>query len=198
MKNVSLQASAIEVINKEFLDLTHGTIDEPKVKKVNSPDEFEAFVQQVTSLRVQKPTNQNHTSSRSHLIIFLTSKENPKGRIVFADLAGFENPKDKENMNETKFINSSLMQLNQVLLSISRKQVPNYNANPLTLFLKPYLSSNSRTLMLYHVSKESLKKGLEYIKDIVASHKDTKRKAGQISQQKESKNLRREPHSMRI
>lgn len=99
-----------------------------------------------------------------------------KDPIIFVDLAGFESAKGKENVKESQFINRSLFELNQVLLSISQKCIPNFNANPLTLFLKPFLNSNSQTLMLYHVSKNSIKVGFEYIKDVVSKQKDVKRK----------------------
>lgn len=184
LSKFSFQATAIEVADKHIFDLTTGVkvqmekMNKPAERKINTPEEFDAFSDQMTRIRLQKATNQNQTSSRSHLIFVLTAQNNPKSQILFADLAGFENSKGKENLSETKFINTTLMELNQVLLSVSRREIANYNANALTSFLKPYLSSNSQTVMFYHVSKESIKKGLEYIKDIVASHKaPQKRKA---------------------
>lgn len=191
-----LQATTIEVTDKNIFDLTTGNKkpmtknDKPTVKEINTPGEFDAFVEQMTRIRLQKATNQNQTSSRSHLIFVITARNNPKCQILFADLAGFENSTGKENLGETVFINKTLMELNQVLLSVSRKQIANFQANALTSFLKPYLGSNSQTMMLYHISKESIKKGLEYIKDIVASHKTPLKRPSPNSQQSNSKILK--------
>lgn len=174
-----LNVTVIELTDKNKYDLVDGvkielTNQQPKVKIIQTFEEFKLLVQKITSIRAQKPTNQNHTSSRSHLIFILTVQDKD-APIVFADLAGFESAKDKENMHETKYINSTLSQLNQVMLNISRNQIADYGANELTKFLKPYLKKSTLTLMLYHLSKDSVQTGLEYVKDVVPSRKPEKR-----------------------
>lgn len=177
LKHGTLVLSAIEITYKECFDLITGIkvpIDKmtTNTEHVRSTVEFDQVVQNVLSLRDQKRTNQNATSSRSHLIIKISIKGKPNC-IVFGDLAGFENGKNKENIPETQFINSYLSGFNQLMLSLARNKVPNFKANNLTSFLQPYLNSN--TLILYHVSKKSLKTGLETMKNTVASQKGTKR-----------------------
>lgn len=178
----TLHVSAIEITETHKYDLTKGRkiqldkMDKPTAKKITSIENFNALLQQVIALRTQKSTNQNLNSSRSHLMFSFTMEGTSKNAIAFVDLAGFESPRDKENIRETQFINKSLFELNQVLASVSKKTVPNFNANPLTMLLKPFLNSTSLNLMLYHISKDSIHTGLEYIKDIVATQKDFKRK----------------------
>lgn len=93
------------------------------------------------------------------------------------DLTGFERPKGKENASESLFINSSLSHLNNVLINIARNQVVNYKLCALTKMLQPHLSASSRMLMFYHLASHSVRKGLEYIKDVTASSKILKRSA---------------------
>lgn len=180
----SIQVSAIELIGPDVFDVISGIkvpiqkLDKPSDEMITTTDEFDLLVQQVIAIRAQKATNQNITSSRSHLIFVIKLRENT---IVFADLAGFESPKGKENIDETKFINVTLYELNQVLLGISRGGHLNHSANSLTKFLQPYLQAKSQTLMLYHVLKNSVHKDLEYIKDVVASQRAPKRDSRNIN-----------------
>lgn len=193
-----LHVSALEIADANTYDLSKrkknrlNSMDKPSAKKIKLMTEFNTLLEQVLKLRTQKPTNQNLSSSRTHLIFVMTMEGQATNPIVFVDLAGFESPKDKENIDETKFINKSLFDLNQVLVNISQNKIPNFNANPLTKFLKPFLNAKCHTQMLYHVKKDSIKFGLEYIMDIVASQKDSKRKVSNAVQ-KESKIPKREP-----
>lgn len=146
-------------------------------KLVKSNEDFLEIVSVISSRRQQKQTDQNVTSSRSHLFITLKTDILAMNEFVLVDLAGFERPKGKENAPESLFLNSSLSHLNTVLINIARNQVINYKLCALTKFLGPYLSASSRTLMLYHLAPHSVKKGLEYIKDIAASSKILNRNA---------------------
>lgn len=169
-----ITVSAIEIIGSDMYDVSSGNKkqfekrNELTTKMIASNDDFQQMVEQVIAVRAQKATNQNKTSSRSHLVFLIKMEDKA---IVFADLAGFESPKGKENIDETKFINSTLSALNHVLISLSRGETPAYTANSLTKLLKPYLQPNAKTLMLYHVVKNSVLKDLNYIKDIVATQK---------------------------
>lgn len=96
-----------------------------------------------------------------------------KSKIAFVDLAGWENAKEKE-VQETKFINKSLNDLNSNLMNISKGNLV-VATTKLTKILKPYIVGNSNVCMLYHISKKNFKKGLENIKDVVASTKIMKR-----------------------
>lgn len=172
----SIQVTALEQFGDDTYNLIENRfkIDQeskPIVSSIDSNDGLGILMNQIVSLRKQSSTNQNKTSSRSHLLVILATEGSDK-KLVFLDLAGFERPQGKENTNETNFINSSLSKLNFVLMNMARGQIVDYKVSPLTKFLEPYLKSSKQTLMLYHVPKHSAKKGLEYIKDIVASNRN--------------------------
>lgn len=182
-----LHVSCLEITDVNTFDLSKGTKTQlnglPTAKKIKSINEFNTFLDKVLAMRTQKPTNQNSTSSRSHLIFSMTMEGKTKNPIVFVDLAGFESPNGKENIHETQFINKSLFTLNQLFVNISQHKVSNWTANALTKFLKPILNENCHVQMLYHVRNGSIKSGLEYIKDVVSSRKQLKRKGPNINQQ---------------
>ncbi|XP_031639729.1 protein claret segregational-like, partial [Contarinia nasturtii] len=188
LKCGTIVLTVFEIIDKDRFDLIVNdgikirmTNDsKPNTKQIQSSDEFSQTFQQVLALRAQKSTDQNATSSRSHLIVKISLKNN-SNCIVFADLAGFESAKNKENLSETQFINSSLSGFNQVMLSMSRNEKPNFKANTLTKCLQPFINANA--VMFYHVNAYSMKTSLEMIKDIMASQKGQKRLKPQASSQ---------------
>lgn len=178
--NKSICLNAIELVGDESYDLLNdGTklVERVTEKLVNSIDDFVQFLSVITSLRKQNQTDQNATSSRSHLIITFKTNSLAANEFVMVDLAGFERPKGKENASQSLFINSSLSHLNNVLMNIARNQVVNYKLCALTKCLQKHLQASSRTLMFYHLAPNSAKKGLEYIKNIAASSKVLKRSA---------------------
>lgn len=193
-KKQQICVTAVELFGKNVFDLIDNgeqAKDEFHTEIIATCDEFGSLISKVISLRKQKETNQNKTSSRSHLFIIFSLEGNAGKKLVFADLAGFENPKGKENSEETQFINSSLSSLNTVLLSISRKEVVNYRLSALTKLLEPYLKNAKGTIMLYHLPSHSVKKGLEYIKDLVVSSRSlNKRSASDTAAQNERRVLR--------
>lgn len=101
LRSNAINISAIEFINKTTFDLVEGKKTElekrcnPKIKTIRTVEELRVVVKSVLKLRVQKSTNQNFTSSRSHLILVI-SIEGKSGRMIFADLAGFESGKEKK------------------------------------------------------------------------------------------------------
>lgn len=177
----AFNVSIVENIGNDLFDIISGnkmkisTIEEAKRKPIRSASDFNQLLVQTLKIRSQKSTNQNKTSSRSHLIFILCLEDISSGKLMLVDLAGWEDPNNKENFEETKFINSSLSSLNTVFEKISKKQPPSYDSKLAKLF-KPYLISASKTCILYHVSKIDMKKGLENIKNIVTSIKELKRK----------------------
>lgn len=179
----TINVSAVEVVKAELFDLTIGEkikITQAKnaqKKSISSLLDFNHLVSKVLEMRLQKSTDQNSTSSRSHLIFYLSIANHSNSDMAFIDLAGWESPNDKENHDETKFINSSLSGLNTVLGQTAKKQHASFDTMLAKLF-KPYLTGTSKTCMLYHVSSTSIKKGLENIKNVVPSNLEgTKRKA---------------------
>lgn len=173
--------SIVENIGNDLFDIISGskikisTIDGANGILIRSASAFNQLLVQMLKIRSQKSTNQNETSSRSHLIFNLRLEGDTNGKLTFVDLAGWESPNNKDNLNETIFINSSLTSLNTVFEKISKKQPPSYDST-LAKFFKPYLTSTSKICMLYHVSKDDVKKGFENVKNIVASNKEVKRR----------------------
>lgn len=175
-KNINV--SVVELDGNIIYSLTNGKSKIQKVltapkANIGSLTDFNSLVEKVLKIRNQKRTNQNATSSRSHLVFYF-SIENSPADMAFIDLAGFESPDLKENINETKFINKSLFGLNMVLENITRGILPSYDSD-LSKIFRPYLTKGSKTCLLYHISNISAKKGLEYIKNVAASSKTAKR-----------------------
>lgn len=174
----SIIVEAIELYGNDRYDmLDNGRIIIKKATKmlIETNDRFSFLAKDLLSNRKQKSTDENTTSSRSHVLIIISTSEHLESKLVFADLAGFEKMKGKENVPETQFINSTLSNLNTALLNISRNQTASFKSSHLTRELEPYLKLSTRILMLYHLSLHSVKKGLDYIKDVVASRKISNR-----------------------
>lgn len=165
------------MIENDIFDIVSGRkvkiskFGEEERKEIRSASEFNDRLSKTLEIRSQDSTDQNNTSSRSHLILNF-SFYNSNGNLIFIDLAGWESPKNKKNVEQTKFINSSLTSLTTVFEKIAKKEVPSYDSK-LATFFKPYITATSSTkmCMLYHVSKKDMKKGLENIKNVVASNK---------------------------
>lgn len=189
-----LKITAVEIKDNKIFDV--GSDGQTLLKWIDATqvlihtlDEFSSFVKNILTHRTQKATDQNSTSSRSHLIVKID--RGLSASIAFVDLAGFESPKAKENHAETQFINSTLTELNNVLIKVSRQETPTCSSM-LTKILKRYLT-NSQTIMLYHVKKIALKKGLETIKDVVACNKAAKRRKSPVLQSIENNMKRIKP-----
>lgn len=175
----TIEIFAIELIDKNLFDIINGTkvsiqkISDATLKEIRSVDNFNVIISSVLKARKQYSTNQNATSSRSHLMIGFGIVGESKAKMAFFDLAGWENPNEK-NISETKFINGTLSEFNNVLIQVAKKRVATFTS-PLGKLIKPYLSTKSDALMFYHVSNEAAKKGFENIKDVVVSGHASKR-----------------------
>lgn len=192
MAKRSIIVEAIELYGNDRFDMLDNgkmIMKKPIEISIESMDGFSLLAKGLLSNRKQKSTDENTTSSRSHLLIIISTSEHLGNKLVFADLAGFEKLKGKENVPETKFINSTLSNLNMVLLNISRNQTASFKSSTLTRELEPYLKGSTRILMMYHLPVHSVKKGLEYIKDVVASRKISKQNASASNNASKSKVL---------
>ncbi|XP_031639982.1 kinesin-like protein KIN-14H [Contarinia nasturtii] len=169
-KKSPLVVSVIEMTEKNSYDLGNGKqmhiADAITKISIGSMVDFNQLQLKVLKIRSQKSTDQNTTSSRSHLI-FELSFEASSAKIAFIDLAGWENAANT-NIDESKFINASLTSLNTLLFAIAQQKVITFDSN-LTKLLKPYFSKGYKCILMYHVSKVAMKKGLENIKKVVAS-----------------------------
>lgn len=180
LKSIPFKVSAFEILDNVIFDLfenrvpfdeEHSKLEE---KLISSYDEFKKLVKQINESRTQKPTNQNPKSSRSHLFVILQI-ENSASKMAFVDLAGFESSEGK-NVEESKHINTSLSELNMLLISAKKNQpIIAKRSNKMTTNLKPFLSPPSETIILCHINNDAAKKGFEYMKDFVTSRKALKR-----------------------
>lgn len=181
--NKKFEISAIEILRNKCFDVVSGQhraiTDTAQKETVCSIAQFKKTQEMIMKARTQKETNQNQTSSRSHLLIKLSLCSKPKAEMAFIDLAGWENPEGKEDIEETRFINKTLSELNAELIHVSNNEVATFSSTPLLKEMKPYFRGMSKTLMLYHISVEGAKKGLENIKDVVANFKGEQRAAFQ-------------------
>lgn len=164
--------SCVELAKNEFQDLNDkrkkiSKVGDGKKERISSITEFNNLLSKVLKLRAQKATDQNKTSSRSHL--FINFEDNTGTIMSFIDLAGWESAKNKEETAETTFINSSLTSLNTALGKIATKFMPSYDS-VLAKAFKSHLQS-SKICMLYHVSNAGVVDGLKNIKTIVANNK---------------------------
>lgn len=168
--------AVIEVIQNDLFDLSGQMKSKIKQSRmatktsIESYDQFKVRIDNVLKLRSKKSTDQNLTSSRSHLIIEF-SFEGSSAKLAFVDLAGWENPHNKLDLKETSFINSSLASFNSVLANISQRKIPSFDSS-LSKIFKPYLDGKSSVCMLYHVNNSAIKKGLENIKNVVPANKE--------------------------
>lgn len=173
------EISAIEILNNKYFDVINETKNaiqkksEAIVKQIRSVDDFNVIVSSVLKARSQKSTNQNSTSSRSHLMIEFGIVGESNGKMAFFDLAGWEDPAGK-TIAESQFINKTLLEFNNVLVQVAKKRDTTFST-PLNKLIKPYLTGSSQALMLFHVSNKDAKKGFENIKDVVASCKEKRK-----------------------
>lgn len=167
--------SIIEIYNSKSCSLLSG---EESFVLVKNPAEVYALLASAKAKRKTKTTGCNEKSSRSHLIFTMkivgerSGQDSTEGFMHLIDLAGSENAKiagtvnNKELFEETKAINSSLLELNQMIRSAVSQQVfaPSM---PLGKFLRPYLKPGCKTLLIINLSPESdqyarSKKSLEF------------------------------------
>lgn len=176
----ALYISCVELIQNSLHDLTDGqkkidNVENRKKVLIETLFSFNDMLSKVLALQTQKETDQNLTSSRSHLFIFVEDKSGTVFTCV--DLAGWEDPKTKTDSQlvETKFINASLSGLNTALEKIATNNLPSFDS-ALTKAFKPVLKGPTKICMLYHVSNAGVIVGLKNIKNIVASNKATESK----------------------
>lgn len=173
-----LEVSIIELYGSDFRDLLNS--DDTKItinssgksivtsavkQSVSKTFDLDCMIGSVLAKRSTRPTNQNITSSRSHLFI-VVEKAGSASQLVLADLAGFERTEDKENLPESISINGTLSHFNKVLLDLKQKGIPNFNGNCLTSFLKPVLGQ-TKTIVYYHVLQSSIAKYLNLVDQLM-------------------------------
>lgn len=177
-----IQVAIIEVDDNDMYDLSKGKFRIANYALaqqncIDSIDQFHTLITASLRYRKQMATNQNNTSSRSHYFIILAGQNNNQN-LVFADLAGFESAKGKENHDQTRFINSTLSELNGMFSNISKGLVFRGSANScFSKFMETFLKQSNDTVIMYHVVNHQFRTGIDYIKDITVSAKFRKRTA---------------------
>lgn len=129
---------------------------------IESLEQFDEILKISLRNRVQRATNQNITSSRSHAIIKICVQN---AVLLFADLAGFESQQGKDK-SESKFINSSLLEVNKMLLCAFVRGKDPICTTTLTRFFKTYIASD--IVMLFHApasSSQMIKNALNHVKE---------------------------------
>jgi hypothetical protein len=127
---------------------------------INSKEEVVALIKGAIKKRVTRETAQNDLSSRSHAIFQVhlrrMDEKNANNTELFStltlvDLAGSERMNlvklNGIDPKETKFINSSLAALSDVITAMNKRQnhIP-YRNSKLTCLLQPYLGQTSKTI----------------------------------------------------
>lgn len=155
----TMEISMFEMYNEKTYDILSDSVaPSNQFQKVAVTTEFECLTEWhkgVDKRRVRE-TSGNMSSSRSHLITQFHIKgkweENRNATMTFVDLAGSEKAKTTENMDETKAIHKSLSALNGVFANLKATLPVDYNSNPLTKFLKPNFTGQSKTLLIVNMS----------------------------------------------
>lgn len=178
----NLKLSYLELYNEEIHDLLENGSNADKrrlrifkgdnghtvVEGLNRPnfstlEEALAIFERGEKNRKFAYTKQNHNSSRSHVFLEITIEtrrqnvyQNTTSSIILADLAGSE--KYNENLEhdtraEAKDINKSLLALSRVITQLNSKSDYNlFRDSKLTRILEPYLTGNSRTVIICTIS----------------------------------------------
>lgn len=144
-----------------------------KKTEIKTEQDFHAVLEIANKNRKTAATHRNADSSRSHAAIQIdllakSAKQHIESNILLLDLAGSENSNDHfnetSNSNNTKKdrkiemsnINKSLSGLRIVVESlISKQPAIDFRSYKLTHFLKPYLTTNTKTLMITTASQET-------------------------------------------
>lgn len=138
--------------------------------EIQSAVQFNETFKKVNDRRKVTATARNASSSRSHSVIQIEVEgmfANVKGEriestVMFLDLAGCENANDHLDNNtrtttqiEMANINKSVSNFQIVIESLKNKEsAPDFRSSKLTHLLKPYLTTNTKSLMITTISQE--------------------------------------------
>ncbi|GMH64196.1 hypothetical protein TL16_g03911 [Triparma laevis f. inornata] len=171
--SVELKVEMLEIYNEKVNDLLSKKSDElvvsegevvgSRVVSVKSTGDVAKILSLAQNRRATKATNSNDTSSRSHMVFTIvvdvvhSTDENLSrtGRLHICDLAGSErlskskSNESKELLKETQAINSSLLNLSNVIEKLQKggDHVP-FRDSKLTYLLQNSLGGDSKTLAI--------------------------------------------------
>lgn len=171
-----------EIYNETFIDLMNKSIKQTKSIaisehvanlqsiEIDSAERFNVTLKEAIERRQKSATSRNASSSRSHAVFQIELQgqyanahaQIIKSNIIFLDLAGCENATDhfddiesNKRQIEMKNINLSVSNFRTVIESLKKGDVADYRSSKLTHFLKPYLTQNTKTLLLTTISQET-------------------------------------------
>ena len=193
-KDCTLTASYLQIYNETITDLlsskkgknldvkkdkTFGMfVENASEKVVNTIEQAYDIIAKGANNRVTASTKANDQSSRSHAVFILklekkvSEKEKIVSKLFLVDLAGSERIAitgvKGARLEEAKKINTSLSELSNVILSLSKpgKKHVNYRNSKLTRLLENSLGGNSFTSLIATVSPshESLNETISTLK----------------------------------
>ena len=162
-----VEFSVCEIYNDESRDLLNSNTSIKELKNlkkitISTIASFSKIMIAVQNNKEISATLLNSVSSRSHILYcFTISKGNRKSRIVLGDLAGSENSakagtlENSDRMSESKHINKSLLQIGNVINSISKNaSFVQYRNSKLTHILKYNLSKNCYISLILCISSD--------------------------------------------
>lgn len=175
--NLQIQCSMFEIYNEMIHDLIIG---EKKSKaegqaknlmevRIESMERFRDLSALSNRRRKVAATERNCNSSRSHAVVQLKLKgsfndDSFESTLMLLDLAGAENANDHlesdgenqpQRAGEMKNINQSLCAFNTVIEKLSKNEkAVDFRSSKLTHILKPFISSNCKTLMIATAAQE--------------------------------------------
>ena len=180
MKKTKLSASYLQIYNENLSDLltekNTKTLDMKKDKQsgvyvenlteksIDSLDQAYQIIKQGSNMRFTAKTMSNDQSSRSHAVFILklersvSPKETVVSRLYLVDLAGSEritiSGVSGTRLEEAKKINTSLSELSNVILSLSKpgNAYVTFRNSKLTRLLENSLGGNSFTSLIATVS----------------------------------------------
>lgn len=139
---------------------------------IKTEQDFDSVLKSASKNRKTGSTLRNSESSRSHVafqisLVAKSGSERIASNIVFVDLAGMENFNDhlasstttsmkhQDRKLEMSKINQSLSSLRVCVEGLSKKtDDTHFRSSKLTHFLKPYLTKNTKTLLITTISQE--------------------------------------------
>lgn len=171
-KMTNINATFVEYYDSKWRDLQSDDgifhnkfIDKFRKTSIRMVSDINTIIENGIQKRRTGATNQNAHSSRSHALLMISSPD-LDSTLLFIDMAGNESSGGKENIKETCFINTSLAELNKILVSKAKKTTPVYRGNDFTLFLQPYLVKN-KAIVFYHVKPSNIAKNLLTIQEMI-------------------------------
>lgn len=178
-RELKIHCSFYEIYNNKIADLLEGNgsqvdvgtnlgrVKNLKEVHIQSIDQFQEVFASANANRKVAATNRNNYSSRSHAAIqvrlnCVINNKNVESNLILFDMAGSENAVDhsdgsskEKRSEEMSNINTSVVTFGTMVDSLKNGSFVDYRSSKLTLMLKPYFTTNFKTLIITTISQES-------------------------------------------